>query len=358
MICPFGFLIDLFLFGKILYRSAFSFPYETASKPFSTPSLFFDILFFLHYPFFLFFSLMTWKKLSPEEKKKQSQERINSALNAVVDRFQNGDIPEVIAMASFPIPDIPAAKWSLHNRILMVLAETQDARGIKQWNEVGRKVKKGSKAFYILGPRFADKKDKDSEEGKEKKERKAAPTNDIEGIRKEQREKILIGFFPIPVFRVEDTEGKPLDYEELELPEMPLMEVAQEWGISLKAVPGNYKYHGYYRQHHGEQGNELIAIATPEECVFFHELSHAAHKRIKGELRGGQDPLQEIVAETSAAVLCRLVGKDGEKHLGNSYQYIDGYAKKADLTVGKACLKVLGEVERMLNLILRKEEVA
>ena len=59
----------------------------------------------------------------------------------------------------------------------------------------------------------------------------------------------------------------------------------------------------------------------------------------------------------SAAVLCRIVGKTS-RYLGNNYQYIEHYAKKADYTPVKACLKVMGDVENVLNLILDdKKEV-
>jgi hypothetical protein len=33
-----------------------------------------------------------------------------------------------------------------------------------------------------------------------------------------------------------------------------------------------------------------------------------AHEKVNGNLKAGQDPLQEIVAELSAATLCRMVG--------------------------------------------------
>ena len=72
----------------------------------------------------------------------------------------------------------------------------------------------------------------------------------------------------------------------LELPDFPLIERAEEWGISVKAVPGNYRYYGYY-----QPGRNEIALATPEESVFFHELAHAAHEKVKGALKPGQDPL-------------------------------------------------------------------
>ena len=49
------------------------------------------------------------------------------------------------------------------------------------------------------------------------------------------------------------------------------MEVAQEWGISVKAIPGNYRYSGYFSQDRRE-----IGLASKEETVFFHELAHYA----------------------------------------------------------------------------------
>jgi antirestriction protein ArdC len=251
-------------------------------------------------------------------------DKVKQALESIVQRFKDGDIPEAIAFSVFPIPNIPASRWSLLNRMLMFFAGTSDARGFRQWQEVGRHVKKGSKAFTILAPRFMKKDTEDQEEAKT----------------------ILAGFLAVAVFRVEDTEGEPLDYQKIELPELPLMEVAKEWGISVKAILGSYRYFGYFSQDRKE-----IALATEEESVFFHELAHAAHQRILGELKRGQDWKQEIIAELVAATLCKMVGKTS-KYLGNSYQYIEGYAKDANLTPWQGCMKVMSDTEKVLNLIV------
>jgi len=151
-------------------------------------------------------------------------EKVRQALQSILTRFEAGDIPEAIAYSTFPILNIPAANWSLLNRTLMFIAGTGDARGFKQWKEVNRYVKKGAKAFVILAPRFIKKRSEEEEDEK----------------------KILAGFLPVSVFRVEDTKGQPLDYGSIELPELPLIEVAQEWGISVKAIPGNYRYCGWF----------------------------------------------------------------------------------------------------------------
>jgi hypothetical protein len=256
-------------------------------------------------------------------------EKVSKVLNTIIEKFENNDIPEAIAYSMFPIPNIPSSKWSLLNRLTMFLAGTQDARGFKQWQEVNRCVKKGSKAFHILVPRI--KKVEDGETGEETQ--------------------ILKGFICGAVFRFEDTDGQPLLYPQVELPTLPLIERAEQWGVSVKAVPGNYAYYGYYTP-----TNKQISLATKDECVFFHELAHAAHEKIKGSLEKGQDPLQEIVAELSAQALCRLVGKQPLDTLGNSYKYIETYAEKLNITPYTACLKVLSDTEKVLDLILKEGE--
>jgi len=142
-----------------------------------------------------------------------------------------------------------------------------------------------------------------------------------------------------------------LEYQKAKLPDFPLKEVAEKWGISVKAIPGNYCYYGYYRDSKKE-----IVLATKEEVIFFHELSHAAHAKIKGELKSGQDWKQEIVAELSASVLCQIVGKDGEKHLGNNHKYIERYASTAKINALAACFQVIGDVEKVLKEILTSKD--
>ncbi len=185
--------------------------------------------------------------------------KVKSVLNHILEKFQAGDIPESIAYAMFPFPNVPSAKWSLTNRTLMFISGSMDARGYRQWQQVDRYVKRGSKGIYIIVPYFKVVKDEF-----------------------EERKYTLTGFGVKPVFRVEDTDGEPLEYENIELPDVPLMARAEEWGISVRAIPGNYQYFGYFSVERKE-----IAIATSQECVFFHELAHCAHSILKGNLKSG-----------------------------------------------------------------------
>jgi hypothetical protein len=258
-----------------------------------------------------------------KERSKAMTNKINETLSGILQIFKSGQIPEAVSYAAFPSFDIPSEQWSYLNRIVMWMHGTHDARGYRQWMKAGRHVKKGATAFHIFAPRLV----------KEKKE------NGDEDFS-------LLGFLIVPVFCYEDTEGEPLNYTKTEINSFHLIEKAEEWGLDVHAVSGNGRYWGAYN------GKE-IKLATPEESVFFHELSHHAHKLVLGELKDGQDWKQEIVAELSAEALSRIFGL--QSTTGNSYKYIERYAVEAGLTPVTACLQVLSDTEKVLKLILQED---
>ena len=114
------------------------------------------------------------------------RQRANSELEKIVALFSSKQLPGLCAKALINSPGKPSSKWSLGNQILVLLAGTYDARGFRQWNEVGRSVTKGAKAFYILGPvrKRIRRKTLDEHEGQS-----------------EEFADVLVGFMPVPVFR-------------------------------------------------------------------------------------------------------------------------------------------------------------
>jgi hypothetical protein len=88
---------------------------------------------------------------------------IQDALKSIVTCFESGKIPDAISYSMFPVADVPSAKWSFLNRLIMCLSGTFDGRGFYQWKKANRRVKKGSKAFYILVPRFKKTEPEDTE---------------------------------------------------------------------------------------------------------------------------------------------------------------------------------------------------
>lgn len=278
-----------------------------------------------------------------EECKEKRRERNDQMLRHLIGIFERGEAPKAISIALFPqYDDIPSAKWSVCNRIIMMSGGTSDARGYRAWQDVGRFVKANEKArIYILGIKRVGGNENESEGGNEV----------IESENEVVAPKASFSyFFPIPVFAVEQTDGEPLQYKKLEIPNIPLLERAREWGIDVKAVAGNNRWHGLYKS-----SKSQILLATPHEKVFFHELAHAAHKKVKGQISGGQDPKQEIVAELSAQTLCQLVGTEMESTIGNSYEYILSYATKMKRSVGDACRSVISDVSKVLDLILKEK---
>ncbi|MEA2035987.1 MAG: hypothetical protein U9O94_00655 [Nanoarchaeota archaeon] len=278
----------------------------------------------------------------------RNNDKIQSAITGLLDMFRSGEIPEKIAIATNPKFDVPSSKWSLNNRLIQLVHGTFDSRGIRQWREAKRRIKKGSKAIYILAPKkYGNYKcqcgavlfTKDLEAGKCKL--------CGSGINQDEINKSVY-FNGVPVFRAEDTEGQALPYENIPIPKHSFMNVAKAWEIDVKISPFTGSAYGYY------QRGQKIVLASPDEEVFYHELAHAAHHRLGLIRKGAQDPSNEIVAEFSAAVLSAMQGR--KSSIGNAYEYLEHYSKMKKLTVEKAVLHLLSEIEQVINLIVEEEE--
>lgn len=258
----------------------------------------------------------------------------NEIIGTLVDKMENGDLVEASAPTLLK-DDRPCSAWSFSNTLIRIFdGQTDDARTFNSWKAVGRMVKKGSKAFYILAPKMITKKE----------------TDERTGVETERR--ILVGFKALPEFRVEDTDGDPLP--DVDPPSRPdLAKVADAWNVSITygAIDGGFAYHA------GEvDKDERIRCATHDEATFAHELAHAAHARILKD-RGdkmvpGQDWKQEVVAEFTAAVLMSAYNLTDPARESWSFRYIRKYAENSGLKVEKAVLSVLGDVDKVTRLIL------
>ena len=261
------------------------------------------------------------------DQKPAWRERANSELEKIVSLFSSRQLPDLCVKALVAAPEKPSSRWSLGNQILMLLAGTADARGYRQWQDVGRHVQKGSKALYILGPVYV-RKLVESASGD--------PEDDEEAD-------VLVGFKPIPVFRIEDTEGEELPtYTPKDPP--PLLEVAGKFGMRvsyLRLSAGVYGVTDYERK--------VISLATEDWPTFFHELAHALHRSFEPKTGHGQEPEAETIAQLVAATLARLYGKPDD---GFSWMYIASQAQSnSPQQVGRLCLRVLDRVKKVLDLI-------
>ena len=253
------------------------------------------------------------------------RERANVELEKIIRLFSTAQLPDLCAKALITAPDKPSSKWSFGNQLLMLLSGTSDARGYRQWEDAGRHVRRGSKAFYILGPVFV-----------RKLLESADPSEDDEV-------EVLVGFRGIPVFRVEETEGAELPTYKPRNPP-PLLEVAERFGMRvnyLRLSAGVYGMTNYERQ--------VITLATEDWTVFWHELAHAIHRSYEPKAAHGQEPEAETIAQLVAATLARLYGKPDDSF---SWTYVASQAQSSSpQQVGRLCMRVLDRVKKVLELI-------
>jgi hypothetical protein len=260
----------------------------------------------------------------------------------ILEAFKSGAVPKALAQTFLTRHlDSPCSRWSWRNRLIVALRGHADARGFRQWRQVGRHVRAGAKAFLILGPMVAR-----SHGGNEAED----PGDDREsegGLK-------IIGFRGIAVFGYNQTEGEPLpalDRAAAFLETLPLLEVAHRWGLVVKAIaPGGGRL-GYYLS-----GIE-IGLAVENLSTWTHELVHAADDR-QGTINRapGQRLDNEVVAELGGAVLLECLGHTVESDRGGAYEYIESYCREHSRDRLSVCTELLERTCSAVELILSTAE--
>ena len=293
-------------------------------------------------------------------------EPIRKSIESVMTLLKSGDLPVVVSKLAFARAGIPMDAWSMSNRLICAIdyaeklgkinltniligATEGDYRGFNQWKTVGRNIKKGEKATYILAPNFhkGQRRTYVNDQGKKITLTKNEQSPDGKNVTVEEYQ-FIQGFFGIPVFSVAQTYGKEIKKTKLELPKLPYKEVADHLGITV--VPGISKeYYGAYYP-----GDKRIVLATPDQGTFFHELAHAVDDHLLKEktgkgLKTGQDVDQEVVAQMCAATLAFMIGYDVENVAGYTKGYIARYTKSEDPE--KGVIKLLSRIESIVDYI-------
>jgi len=249
----------------------------------------------------------------------------------IVNAFQTGTVPAAIAQAYIAgCRDNHAKGYSLMNRFIVALNGYTDAMGFNGWKDLGRNVKKGEKAFYILAPL------------------KSKITNEAGEDRY-----ITYGFKGVPVFGLEQTEGKELPKTAEDVAQyidaLPLIEVAKAWGLTVDAENGkDGEALGCYTFGKG------ITLAVKNLSTWAHELMHAADDKL-GTIgkKQGDYAYNEVVAELGGAVLLTMLGKAEEADIGGAYEYITHWAEKTDKNMADACVAVLARVCKVVDFIMQ-----
>jgi len=262
--------------------------------------------------------------------------RAEEAAKRIMDLFQSGDVPAALA----PIfirrhENTPCRAWSWSNQLLVALYGHDDARGFRQWEEVGRHVKKGERGFPILIPCHVKRQEENQETGQ-----------------KEER-MVLVGFKHCIVFGYGQTEGEELPGNEWArqfIDALPLIDVVKRWGLTVQTYNGSTRAPlGKYRF---STGNRAIALGVENLATWAHELMHAADDRLGNLTEHGQHWRSETVAELGGAILLTCLGLEKDAAAGGCGEYVQAYARDAGLEPATACQRVLKRACAAVALVL------
>jgi antirestriction protein ArdC len=259
--------------------------------------------------------------------------RAEEAANRILAAFEAGNLPAALAPIFIKRKDnVPCRQWSWGNQLLTALSGFSDARGFRQWQAVGRCVKKGEKGFAIMVPMVGKRETTDAETG-EKGEAK-----------------FLRGFSHTIVVGFQQTEGAELpgNAENVAfLDRLPMVEVARHWGLKVETYSGREQGpKGFYR--HGQ----AIAVGVENLATWTHELIHAADDRLGQLKEQGQHWRSETVAELGGAILLELLGENTEADRGGCWSYVKAYADAAGIEPITACQRCLKRTCEAVGLIL------
>jgi hypothetical protein len=268
----------------------------------------------------------------------RSREKVSAVANDILAAFESEELPKALAKLFIHREvDVPSRAWTWTNRLIAVRHGHVYAAGFRQWQEVGRYVKKGEHAFHILAPRVA----------------KAKEDDEVRGIK--EGDPLTLGFLAVPVFGYLQTEGEPLAGVE-DTPEfidrLPLVEVARAWSLSVSL----YSFEdapdrlGYFTPGRG------IALGTENLSTWAHELVHAADHRLGNLVAQSLDA--EVVAEFGGAILLECLGYAAESDRGGAYNYLRRHCETAKRNLLGACSELLDRTCGCISLLLDEAALA
>lgn len=188
--------------------------------------------------------------------------------------------------------------------LLLLISQRPDlahAATFQAWKSLGRAVRKGERALYVLKPRFA---------------RKAGEAND--------EEKKLVGFGLLPLFALEQTDGPPLEVPpapcDVSSPDSFAHSVNRLRDVALQHCPHVATIELRPRTPDDERGvygwferraRRIVVLTdtSPQQqfATLVHELAHAI---LHGEDEHHSRSTKEVEAESTSFVVCHALGLD------------------------------------------------
>jgi antirestriction protein ArdC len=268
-------------------------------------------------------------------RNKNNQELVKASIDALIEALEAGHSE---ALSAYLTAMSQFHNYSFQNILLIASQRPTASRvaGIRSWNELGRRVKRGEKGIMIFAPMIGYKR-KVSD----------ADQNQQSDARTDKPEPRLVGFRAVYVFDVDQTEGEELPAlgstfaGEVgdKLDKLTAFTTAQEIKLeySDKIAPARgMSYGGLIR---------IIPDMEPSETLatFVHELAHEMMHRAERRTLTTK-VVRETEAEAVAFVVCHALGLETGT---GSADYIQLYHGDANLL--KESLEI---VQRTASLIL------
>jgi antirestriction protein ArdC len=268
-------------------------------------------------------------------RNKNNQELVKASIDALIEALEAGHSE---ALSAYLTAMSQFHNYSFQNILLIASQRPTATRvaGIRSWNELGRRVKRGEKGIMIFAPMIGYK-------------RKASDANQNQesDARTDKPEARLVGFRAVYVFDVDQTEGAELPALAStfagevgdKLDKLAAFTTAQEIKLeySDKIEPARgMSYGGLIRILPDLEPSETLATLVHELA---HEMLHRAERRILTT-----KVVRETEAEAVAFVVCHALGLETGT---GSADYIQLYHGDANLL--KESLEV---VQRTASVIL------
>ncbi len=242
-------------------------------------------------------------------------------------------------------------RYSFANRLLIYIQkpDATSVAGIKVWNELGRRVKKGQNGIMIFAPTFRSLRNK-------------KPRNDITeseedeaAVKNKEPHSVLSGFRAVYVFDISQTDGQEITLAEFQA--RPQFSVSEGTGVkdlfqrilAVCPLPVEYAhipYKGCYEpfDHRIKLSTALTDLEKPKTLI--HEIAHSMALDTK-EHTLNERSMAEVIAEGAAFVVCNHYGLDTSSY---SFAYIAAWGQeiKKILSWGDAVMRISN---RLIDLI-------
>lgn len=253
--------------------------------------------------------------------------------------------------------------YSVRNTLLIAqqCPEATKVAGYRAWQEeFARNVKEGERAIWVWAPIVA-RRCPTCGNSKRYHERNGC---EDDAVAPGEWSKGLVGFKPVPVFDVSQTEGEPLpELDTVASGEAPglvdaLLEAADDFALDVRIVPKSEWTHGAARGICQTGGGDLnrprVEVINRENeadlaTTLVHEYAHAElHVGVED---GDERAKREVEAEAVAYVVGRHFGLD----TSNSAFYLAAWADDEVDVLEERLGRISSTSERLIGVIGRSE---